>query len=84
MVAAEGDVIAFVEVKARGPGPQAPAEGLSRRQRARLRRAAERWIHEHPGVGREFRFDLVTVRVRPGRRPAVAHLRDAFYGDDCR
>ncbi|MFB6241052.1 MAG: YraN family protein, partial [Gemmatimonadota bacterium] len=46
IVARDGDTVAFVEVKSRGPGPQAPLEALGRDQRRRLRRAAEAWIHE--------------------------------------
>lgn len=82
LVAREGDVVAFVEVKARRPGPQAPLEGLAPAQRRRLRRAAEAWIHAHPGVGREFRFDVVGVMFRPGRAPRVEHVRAAFHGED--
>ena len=82
LVAREGDVVAFVEVKARHPGPQASLEGLGWAQRRRLRRAAEAWIHAHPGVGREFRFDLVGVTFRPGRAPRIEHVRAAFHGDD--
>lgn len=70
-----------MEVKARGPGPQSPFEALGRKQRRRLRRAAEAWIHEHPGVGRQFRFDAVGVRFVPGAAPRVEHRPDAWHGD---
>ncbi len=82
LVAREGDVVAFVEVKTRTPGPQAPLEGIGPRKRRDLRRAAERWIHAHPGVGREFRFDAVAVRIRPGGEADVEHVRNAFFGED--
>jgi putative endonuclease len=82
LVVREGDVIAFVEVKTRTPGPQAPLEGIGARKRRDLRRAAESWIHAHPGTGREFRFDAVAVRMRPGGGAEVEHVRDAFFGDD--
>lgn len=81
MACREG-VVAFVEVKTRRPGPQRAAEGLAPAQRRRIRRAAESWIHSHPGVGREFRFDLVTVDVGGGGPPRVDHIEDAFYGDE--
>ena len=80
-MAREGDTVAFVEVKTRGPGPQAPAEALGRGQRRRLRRAAEAWIHAHPGVGREFRFDLVGIRLPEGGEPRIDHRPDAWHGD---
>ncbi|MFQ5690560.1 MAG: YraN family protein [Gemmatimonadota bacterium] len=82
LVAQEGRVVAFVEVKTRSPGPQRPLEALSRAKRRELRRAAEDWIHSHPGLGREFRFDVVGVRFLPGRAPEIEHIPDAFYADD--
>lgn len=82
LVARDGDVVAFVEVKTRGPGPAAPLEAIGRAKRRDLRRAAEAWIHGHPGVGREFRFDAVGVRLLPGEPPEVEHVRAAFFADE--
>lgn len=82
LVAREGPVVAFVEVKTRGPGPQRPLEALSRAKRREVRRAAEAWIRDHPGVGREFRFDAVAVEVTGSGRARVEHVRDAFRGED--
>ncbi len=75
-------VVAFVEVKTRVAGPQCAVDALAPAQRRRIRRAAESWIHAHRGVGREFRFDLVTVDVPHGGPPRVEHIPDAFFGDD--
>lgn len=82
LVAQEGQVVAFVEVKARGPGPQDPLEALGPAKRRDLRRAAGAWIRAHPGVGLEFRFDVVAVRLHPGAAAEVEHVRNAFYADD--
>lgn len=81
IIALEGDVVAFVEVKTRGPGPQAPLEAVTRQKRRTVRRAAERWIRAHPGIGSEFRFDLVGIREVDGAR-IVDHVRGAFTGED--
>lgn len=83
LVALEGEVVAFVEVRARRDGPEDPLESLDWKKRRDLRRAAEAWVHAHPGVGREFRFDVVGVRASPGTAPEVNHVRGAFTGDDC-
>lgn len=84
LVVRDGDVVAFVEVKTRRPGPAAapPLEAIGRAKRRDLRRAAEAWIHDHPGVGREFRFDAVGVRLVPGEPPEVEHVPGAFYADE--
>lgn len=78
----EDEVVAFVEVKTRRGGPQRPLEAVDRSKRSRIRRAAARWIAAHPGVGREFRFDAVSVRLLPEGAAEVRHVRNAFYGDD--
>lgn len=82
LVVRDGDVVAFVEVKTRRPGPQTALESVSRRQMRILRRAATAWIHAHPGVGREFRFDVVGVELRESDRARVEHVIGAFTGDD--
>lgn len=81
IVAQEGEVVAFVEVKARRPGPQDPLDAIDRAKRRDVRRAAESWIHSHPGVGREFRFDAVGVRT-DARGARIRYVRGAFTGDD--
>jgi len=81
-VARRGDLVVFVEVKTRRPGPQEPQDALTAAQRRRIRRAAERWIHAHPTIGREFRFDLVAVDVRGSAKPCVRHVEAAFWGDE--
>lgn len=82
VVAQEGDVVAFVEVKARRAGPQDPLEAIDRVKRREVRRAAAAWIRQHPGAGKEFRFDAVGVQFEDGRDPAVQHIRNAFFGED--
>ncbi len=82
VVTLDGAMVVFVEVKTRRPGPERSVEALSPRQRRDLRRAAEAWIHSHPGVGAEFRFDLVAVEWEPGGSPRIDHIPNAFYGED--
>lgn len=82
IIAREGDIVAFVEVKTRRGGPQEPLEAISREKKRRIRRAAAAWIAENPGVGREFRFDAIGVRLDVGGIAIVDHVRQAFYGED--
>lgn len=74
--------VAFVEVKTRRRGVEAPGECLGAAQRRRIRRAAEAWIHANPGIGREFRFDLVAVEMEPGAAPRIRYFPEAFFGED--
>ncbi|MEJ2311947.1 MAG: YraN family protein [Gemmatimonadales bacterium] len=82
IVALDGRVVAFVEVKTRSGGPQHPLEAITRAKRREVRRAAAAWIREHPGLGEEFRFDAVAVRFEEGSQPTVDHVRNAFFGED--
>jgi putative endonuclease len=81
LVTREGGVIAFVEVKTRRPGPGRPADAVGREKRRRITRAASAWIAAHPGIGHEFRFDVVEVWLAPGGPPLIEHHRGAFEAD---
>jgi putative endonuclease len=80
IVAVDGAVLAFVEVKTRSSVAYGdPAEAVGPAKAARIRRLAVRWLAAH-GEQRwpEVRFDVVAVvRNAPGG-PDVRHLRGAF------
>lgn len=77
LVVRRGDVVAFVEVKAR-PTVEEALEALTPVQRARIVRGAEAWLQLNPQhAGRTLRFDVVAV-------PAVGrprHVADAWRPD---
>lgn len=78
IVALDGETIVFVEVKRRRDGALGkPAEAVTRTKRARVVRAARRWLAANPGLsrGREVRFDVVAIQDEPR---AVEWLRGAF------
>ena len=78
IVAVDGDTVVFVEVKTRSAvGFGTPAEAVTPRKLARLRRLAARWLAERRDEQGwpEVRFDVVGVlRTRDGG-PVVEHLR---------
>ena len=83
IVALDGAVLAFVEVKTRSTlGYGDPAEAVHPLKAPRIHRLALRWLdaHRECGLPRHppLRFDVVSVlRLAPGG-PAVRHLRGAF------
>ena len=83
-MARTGHTVAFVEVKTRRAGVQGPSEALAPAQRRRIRHAAGAWLRRHPGIGAEFRFDLVAVAFGRGGDCRIRHIPDAFYGEDAR
>ncbi len=76
VVAEHEGVLLFVEVKwrrtvARGSA----AESVTPRKRARLVRAARRYLAGNPGRPRPVRFDVVAIEEEP---PRVSWIRGAF------
>ncbi len=87
LVVRRGDVLAFVEVKARRAGGAGPPECfVDRVKRARVRRAAATWLveraaacgcrHDAPG---ELRFDVVAIEHQgPDGGLDIRHLVGVF------
>jgi putative endonuclease len=77
LVAEEGPVLVFVEVRRRRTGNAGTAaESVTARKRARVVRAARRWLSRHPRDSRRpLRFDVVALDGEP---PVVEWLRQAF------
>lgn len=62
LIAARGDLIAFIEVKARDT-LEGALEAISPRQRRRIYAAAEVWLAENPPLTpwNDMRFDVILV-----------------------
>lgn len=74
LIARRGQLLVFVEVKARGQFDDA-AESVTPRQRRRIAAAAEAWLASHDGdLGCDIRFDAILVT--PWRWPR--HIPAAF------
>lgn len=74
LVALRRDVVAFIEVKARG-SLQTAFETISATKRRRIDRAVRHWLARNPwAVGRVLRGDAIFIA--PWRRPR--HLQNAF------
>ncbi|MHB0915293.1 MAG: YraN family protein [Thermoleophilia bacterium] len=84
IIARRGDVVAFVEVKARrSAGFGQPFEAVGPRKQEQLRRMALAWLaarHRDPAFSRcVFRFDVVSIVFRGnGAVERLEHLEDAF------
>jgi len=75
LVARDGDALVVCEVKTRrGAGFGTPAEAVTLRKAARLRKLAVRWLTEHRVTPAEVRIDVVSVVVPRSGSPVVEHL----------
>jgi putative endonuclease len=77
LVALDGDVVVFVEVKARRQGE--PAEAVTAEKQRRLSLAALHFLKKHGLLDQPCRFDVVAI-VWPEDRsaPQIEHIRHAF------
>jgi putative endonuclease len=77
LIARDGDVLVFVEVKTRRQGE--PAEAVTAEKQRRLTLAALRFLKEHGLLEQRCRFDVVAIVWPDGRcDPAIEHCRNAF------
>ena len=75
---AQGDTVAFVEVKARkGSEFGDPVEAVNWSKQKELARSASVWIHRHGRPSDSYRFDVVGILVE-GERVRVRHVPNAF------
>jgi putative endonuclease len=76
LVLRDGDVLVFCEVKTRSSAAYGhPLEAVTPTKGERLRRLAERWLHEHDVHPHGVRIDLVGVLVAARGAAEVEHVR---------
>ena len=83
LVARDGEVLVFVEVKTR-PSERfgRPGDAVDRRKRHVLSRAAVRYIRKLRNPNVFYRFDIVEViGAADAGAPVVRHIRNAFNLD---
>jgi putative endonuclease len=82
LVVRRAGIVAFVEVKARhGVSHGAGREAIGWRKRQAIARVAEVWRLRFGLPGECYRFDVIEVRDRRGRRAEVNYLPDAWRLD---
>lgn len=77
LIAWDGDVLVFVEVKALHSAAP-PEDAVGPRKQERVVRAARSYLARYRLQETPHRFDILAVNVRPGRNPEFRLLRDAF------
>ena len=78
LVAMDGDVLVFVEVKTRrGRDAGAPEEAVDERKQKQIRRAAELFATRYREDEIEMRFDIVAIDAS-SERLEIELLRNAF------
>ena len=81
IVAREGGVLSFVEVKTRATGKSlSGAESINREKQRRIAQAAQHYLMTHPQEQSSVcRFDVVLLEAEAGKKPKAKELiRNAF------
>jgi putative endonuclease len=78
IVAEEGEILVFCEVKTRSNAEFGPPEcAISEQKQRQLRRLALAYLTVQHINDRPCRFDVVAIRIDRGT-PEINHIRDAF------
>ena len=70
--------LVFVEVKTSGTGLAGPEAAVDARKRARVRHAAEYYLHRHDTERYRVRYDVVAIVLADGAAPEIRHISGAF------
>jgi putative endonuclease len=77
LIAREGDILVFVEVKARRQG--VPAEAVTAEKQRRITLTALHFLRKYGLLEQRSRFDVVAIVWPDDRRaPQIDHIRNAF------
>ncbi len=77
IVAWDGSVLAFIEVKARR-NDDPPEDAVGPGKQRRVIRAAKHYMSRYRLNESPYRFDILAVTVLPGSQPSFRLLRDAY------
>lgn len=79
IVARQGCTVAFVEVKTRWSRAFGdPLEAVTWTKKREIERVAKAWVDRCGTAADRYRFDVIGVSFRRGRRPRIEHVQDAF------
>lgn len=79
IVARDGDLLLFIEVKARREGsPIRPYDAVNAAKRKLIEKGANAWLKKLGRRDMPWRFDVMEIYLTEGERPRVNRIRDAF------
>lgn len=85
LIAWDGPMLCFVEVKTRTARDLSPAESaVDRHKRAILRRLARRYVRQLSHAAPPVRFDVLSVYLVPGEERECVHFEASFGWDEGR
>lgn len=82
IVAQKGDIVVFAEVRSRSDDSHtAPEDTVQHTKQRHLREAARRYLARYREEDVYYRFDVIGILMRPGEKPQLTHIENAFSMD---
>jgi putative endonuclease len=79
IIARDGKLLLFVEVKTRREGSKIrPLDAVNREKQQLIERGANAWLKRLGHRDLPWRFDVIEVFVKEGVKPRVNRVKDAF------
>ncbi len=79
IVASQGGLLVFVEVKTRSSHAFAyPEDSVTRRKQTYMLSAAEDYLTAHPESGESWQFDVIAVEGKPGGKAQIEHFENVI------
>jgi len=79
LVALDGDIVVFIEVKTRSDADHAdPEDAVNFHKQKRMARCARFFLQHTGSEGRACRFDVIAITLNDGTDMEIEHFEDAF------
>jgi putative endonuclease len=81
LIARQGNVIVFAEVKTRSSSSLGPPEiSITPRKTEHMRCAAEYYIQQHPELNNDWRIDVLSVQLQPDdTQPVIDQFENVIH-----
>ncbi len=78
IIALEGDILTFIEIKTRGSREYIPPEfTVTKHKQSKIKRSASHYLGRHNIENRDCRFDIVAITMEKGKKDIVLY-KNAF------
>ncbi len=79
IIARDRKLLLFVEVKTRREGTKIrPLDAVDKPKQILIERGANAWLKQLGTRNLPWRFDVIEIYVKEGKKPRLNHVRDAF------
>ncbi len=79
LIAKDGDVLVFIEVKTRKNLEYGPPElAVTKGKQRQIRKIAEAYLYEKEITNSDCRMDVIAVQFYQNQKPRINHIENAF------